>query len=132
MVDVTEDEEWCKGKRGPEFVEPSEYHGCVTLVAYRDQLQAKLQLDHPGTMREDTNARVIGQPRAGRLTAAILPVYDVTPGDPAHWVEPRLVAEVRYTEWTGDGSLRHPAILGLREDKAAREVVRKSIGRGAG
>ena len=25
----------------------------------------------------------------------------------AHWVEPRLVAEVRYSEWTGDGSLRH-------------------------
>jgi bifunctional non-homologous end joining protein LigD len=50
----------------------------------------------------------------------------------AHWIEPRLVAEVRYSEWTGDGSLRHPAFLGLREDKAAREVVRHSIGRGTG
>ena len=41
----------------------------------------------------------------------------------ARWVEPRLVAEVRFTEWTPDRSLRHPAFLGLREDKSPREVV---------
>ncbi len=34
-----------------------------------------------------------------------------------HWVEPRLVAEVRFSEWTGDGQLRHPVFQGLREDK---------------
>ena len=34
-----------------------------------------------------------------------------------HWVEPRLVCEVRFTEWTDDGGLRHPAFLGLRADK---------------
>ena len=39
-----------------------------------------------------------------------------------HWVEPKLVAEVAFTEWTGDGRIRHPVFLGLREDKAAREV----------
>jgi len=39
------------------------------------------------------------------------------------WVEPELVAEVRFGEWTHDGHLRHPAYLGLRDDKAAREVV---------
>ena len=33
-----------------------------------------------------------------------------------HWVEPRLVSEVRFTEWTRDGGLRHPAYLGLRND----------------
>ena len=42
---------------------------------------------------------------------------------PAHWVEPRLVAQVRYTEITDDGRLRHPAYLGLRDDKVAREVM---------
>ena len=42
---------------------------------------------------------------------------------PAHWVEPRLVAQVRYTEITDDGRLRHPAYLGLRDDKIAREVM---------
>jgi bifunctional non-homologous end joining protein LigD len=40
-----------------------------------------------------------------------------------HWTEPRLVAEVRYTGWTTDGMLRHPAFLGLREDKPAADVV---------
>jgi len=41
------------------------------------------------------------------------------------WVEPELVAQVGFTEWTRDGRLRHPRFLGLRFDKAAREVVRE-------
>lgn len=40
----------------------------------------------------------------------------------AVWVTPRLVAELRYSERTRDGLFRHPAFLGLREDKQAREV----------
>jgi len=43
----------------------------------------------------------------------------------AHWVEPKLVCEVAFTEWTRDGYLRHPTFQGLREDKAAREVRRE-------
>ena len=38
------------------------------------------------------------------------------------WLEPRLVAQIGYTERTGDGKLRHPTFLGLRNDKPAREV----------
>jgi DNA ligase D-like protein (predicted ligase) len=41
------------------------------------------------------------------------------------WVEPSLVAQVGFSEWTRDGRLRHPRYLGLREDKAAAEVVRE-------
>jgi DNA ligase D-like protein (predicted ligase) len=41
------------------------------------------------------------------------------------WVEPELVAQVGFAEWTRDGRLRHPRFLGLREDKSAREVVRE-------
>jgi bifunctional non-homologous end joining protein LigD len=41
------------------------------------------------------------------------------------FVEPKLVAQVGFTEWTRDGRLRHPRFLGLREDKSAREVVRE-------
>ena len=41
------------------------------------------------------------------------------------WIEPKLVAQVRFTEWTQDGLLRHPAFLGLREDKRAKDVVRE-------
>jgi bifunctional non-homologous end joining protein LigD len=44
----------------------------------------------------------------------------------AHWVEPRLVGEVRFTEWTRDGRLRHPAWRGLRPDKDVEDVVRES------
>jgi len=40
-----------------------------------------------------------------------------------HWVKPQLVAQVRYTEITDDGRLRHPAYLGIRDDKAAAEVT---------
>jgi bifunctional non-homologous end joining protein LigD len=43
----------------------------------------------------------------------------------ATWVQPRLVAQIGFTEWTRDGRLRHPRFLGLRDDKAAEEVVRE-------
>ena len=43
----------------------------------------------------------------------------------AHFIEPRLVAEVRFTEWTANGHVRHPAYLGLRDDKVAADVVRE-------
>ena len=43
----------------------------------------------------------------------------------ATWVEPELVAQIAFMEWTPDGRLRHPSFLGLRIDKAAREVVRE-------
>jgi bifunctional non-homologous end joining protein LigD len=41
------------------------------------------------------------------------------------WVEPRLVAQVGFSEWTRHGRLRHPRFLGLRFDKSPREVVRE-------
>ena len=44
---------------------------------------------------------------------------------PAHWVSPELVCEVRFTEWTDEGYLRHPAFLGLREDKDPKSVTRE-------
>jgi bifunctional non-homologous end joining protein LigD len=42
-----------------------------------------------------------------------------------HWVEPELVGQFAFTEWTRDGRLRHPRFLGLRDDKPARDVVRE-------
>lgn len=56
------------------------------------------------------------------------PVVDPPRGAEAagiHWVEPKLVAEISFTEWTEDGRVRHPSFEGLREDKSAREVVRE-------
>ncbi|HSC28836.1 MAG TPA: DNA ligase D [Vicinamibacterales bacterium] len=45
--------------------------------------------------------------------------------EPAHWVRPELVAQVRFTEWTDEGKLRHPVYLGLRDDKPATAIVRE-------
>ena len=48
------------------------------------------------------------------------------PLDPSiRWVRPELVAEVRYTVWSGAGRLRHPVYNGLRQDKASADVVRE-------
>src|SRR5690242_17369736 len=47
-------------------------------------------------------------------------------GRRAHWVKPQLVAEVSFTEWTRDGTLRHPSFEGLRDDKPARDIVREA------
>jgi bifunctional non-homologous end joining protein LigD len=43
----------------------------------------------------------------------------------AHWVQPALVVQVAFLAWTVHGKLRHPRLLGLREDKSPREVVRE-------
>ncbi len=62
--------------------------------------------------------------RLKRLERKTSPFVDV-PRDAArdaHWVTPRLVGEVTFTEWTSDGSLRHPAWRGLRPDKSPEDV----------
>jgi bifunctional non-homologous end joining protein LigD len=41
------------------------------------------------------------------------------------WLSPQLVGEVKFTEWTSDGEMRHPAFLGLRTDKEPFEVTRE-------
>jgi bifunctional non-homologous end joining protein LigD len=50
-------------------------------------------------------------------------VNEVVANAPVHFVAPKLVVEVRFSEWTRDGYLRQPAYVGLRPDKAAKEVV---------
>lgn len=42
------------------------------------------------------------------------------------WVKPELAGEVEFTEWTNDGSLRHPSFQGLREDKLAQQIIRET------
>jgi bifunctional non-homologous end joining protein LigD len=42
-----------------------------------------------------------------------------------HWVKPKLVAEIEFKDWTGDGHLRHASFQGLRGDKTAKEVRRE-------
>ena len=68
------------------------------------------------------------QQKLDRISQASMP-FAVMPKDPglreAHWAKPLLVAEVEFTEWTADGSIRHPSFQGLREDKKPTEIVRE-------
>jgi bifunctional non-homologous end joining protein LigD len=48
-----------------------------------------------------------------------------TTNEPAHWVRPSLVVEIRFNEWTSEGKLRQPVFLGVREDKDPKSVVRE-------
>jgi bifunctional non-homologous end joining protein LigD len=49
-----------------------------------------------------------------------------------HWVKPKLVAEVSFTEWTPDGHVRHPVFIALRSDKPANEITREIRSEAAG
>lgn len=76
-----------------------------------------------------------GEREAGLLVERLKPLARATaPFDAGsrdkgvNWVEPRLVVEVEFTEWTPDGQLRHPSYQGMRADKEAREVVREEAG----
>lgn len=60
------------------------------------------------------------------LARETTPFAEVTKFKNVTWVEPELVAQIGFSEWTGYGKLRHPRFLGLRIDKPARQVVRES------
>lgn len=66
--------------------------------------------------------------RLNRLETTTCPFSPRPPGwlgRNAHWVRPSLVGEVVFTEWTGEGKIRHPSFQGLRKDKDPRTVVRE-------
>jgi bifunctional non-homologous end joining protein LigD len=66
--------------------------------------------------------------RLGKLEQDTAPFHNPPRGwdaKGAHWVKPELVGEVAFTEWTNEGTLRHPSFQGLRLDKKPREVVRE-------
>ncbi|HEY1250080.1 MAG TPA: DNA ligase D [Thermoanaerobaculia bacterium] len=69
---------------------------------------------------KDIHARLRARERATPACAGPLPT-----GRGHAWVEPEIVVEVRYREWTDEGLLRHPVFLRLREDKKIEECVRE-------
>jgi len=64
--------------------------------------------------------------RLGALERDRSPFVDIVRERGAHWVEPEMVAQIGFTEWTRDGRLRHPRYEGMRDDKAAADVVRET------
>ncbi|MBN2538399.1 non-homologous end-joining DNA ligase [candidate division WOR-3 bacterium] len=77
-----------------------------------------------GTGYDDETLARLGA-RLERLERKTPPFADRPREKGAHWVTPRLVGEVGFTEWTRGNRLRHPRFLGLREDKDPKDVVRE-------
>ncbi|CAN5567358.1 hypothetical protein BH20ACT2_BH20ACT2_13030 [soil metagenome] len=101
------------------------------LVGYHESSGDDRRLHYAGKVGTGFNdaelARLLG--RLGELAADRCP-FDPPPPRPqlagARWVEPRMVVEVQFGEWTGEGRLRHPSYVGERFDKDPAEVVRES------
>jgi bifunctional non-homologous end joining protein LigD len=77
-----------------------------------------------GTGYDDQLLEELGE-RLGGMERRSAPFAEEPRERGVHWVSPKLVAEIGFTEWTEDGKLRHPRFLGLREDKAAKQVRRE-------
>ncbi len=109
------------------FTEPRlsrQYLGAL-LLGYFD---AKGKLHYAGHMGGGFNRDSLREmlDRLAPLERRTSPfVETVKPNEPVHWVRPRIVVEVKFAEWTEDGRLRQPVFLGVRDDKAARDVRRE-------
>ncbi len=79
-----------------------------------------------GTGFDDNALRTLKTKLAALETAR--PPFEDKPRDvKGHWVKPKLVAEVAFTEWTGDGRIRHPVFHGLRTDKDPAAITREAV-----
>jgi bifunctional non-homologous end joining protein LigD len=63
--------------------------------------------------------------RLAALSRDTSPFADPVPWKQARWVDPELIGEIEYTEWTQGNTLRHPSFKGLRDDKDPKDVGRE-------
>ncbi len=78
-----------------------------------------------GTGFDDTDLRTMSS-TLKPLERATSPFVSIDiPRRGLHWVDPQLVAQIGFSEWTPDGKLRHPRFIGLRDDKPPRQVTRE-------
>lgn len=78
-----------------------------------------------GTGYDHVSLRRLGKNLASLETGSSPFAGDGLPRLRVHWVKPKLVAQVGFSEWTSEGKLRHPRFLGLRDDKNPEEVKRE-------
>ena len=98
------------------------------LLAYYDRpgpLGRLVYAGKVGTGFTGATLRLLAEKMAP-LRRETSPIDIGKPPKNASYVEPVLVAEVEFTEWTTDGTLRHPSFKGLRDDKNPRDVVRET------
>lgn len=107
---------WTEPRRSREHI------GALLLGAYDDAGKLRY-VGHAGGGFTRAGLEAMYR-RLARLERKRSPFADaVRTNEPAHWVRPSVVVEVKFSEWTADGKLRQPIFLGVREDKAAREVT---------
>jgi bifunctional non-homologous end joining protein LigD len=116
------------------FTDPAgQRHGIgALLLGYYDRAGVLHYAGRVGTGFADDQLKRLRE-RLDRIELAKCPVAALPKGVPlkgVHWTAPKLVAEVRFGNWTADAILRHASFEGLREDKSATEVVREVPGTG--
>jgi bifunctional non-homologous end joining protein LigD len=94
------------------------------LVGYYDDQHRLRYAGKVGTGFTNELLRTLHQELAA-LEVPASPFFDAVREPRVHWVQPELVGEVAFSEWTADGRLRHPSFQGLRPDKAPAEVRRE-------
>ena len=94
--------------------------GALLLGAYDDDGKL-VYAGRVGTGFSDRQLKTLHE-RLLELEVKKPPFAEPPPKRGVHWVSPVLVAEVEFTEWTRDGSLRHPSFRGLREDRDPEEI----------
>lgn len=95
------------------------------LLGVHDAEGALVYAGKVGTGFDDRSLRQLHAKLKGLATAK-RPFRGPTPGERnVHWVKPKLIAEVTFSEWTHGGYLRHPVFHGLRTDKPAAAIVRE-------
>ncbi|HVF32294.1 MAG TPA: non-homologous end-joining DNA ligase [Acidimicrobiales bacterium] len=95
------------------------------LAGYHDDEGRLRFAGKVGTGFTDSELTRLGKLFA-RLDRPTSPFDDKVPYKLARFLEPSLVAEIEFTEWTHNGTLRHPSYKGLRDDKPASAVVRET------
>ena len=93
------------------------------LVGYYDEGRLRYA-GKVGTGYSEATLRELSGTLAG-LRRESSPFDEVVPERGPKWVDPKLVVQVRFSEWTGDGKLRHPRYTGVRDDKPPTAVVRE-------
>lgn len=98
------------------------------LLGYYDRPGPRGRLVYAGKVGTGFNSETLGllAEKMAPLRRQTSPIDIGKPPTHAIFVEPELVGEVEFTEWTMNGELRHPSFKGLRDDKRPREVVRET------
>jgi bifunctional non-homologous end joining protein LigD len=102
------------------------YFGALVVGLYWDgQLE---YVAHVGTGFSEQRLKQLFQIMQPLRTKRSPFVVEPQTNEPVHWIKPRLVAQVKFSEWTIDQHLRHPVFLGLRGDKRPAECTFESRG----